>query len=56
MTRAYEDAVWAGFKEISKPAKDELTGAVTGYLQDVYGNEIMLRERFTPYRRVVSSV
>lgn len=56
LKRAYEDAVWAGFKEISQPEKDELTGAVTGYLQDVYGNEIMLRERFTPYRRIASSV
>lgn len=56
VTRAYEDAVWAGFKEVSKPVKDKLTGAVTGYLQDVYGNEIMLRERFTPYRRIASSV
>lgn len=56
LTRAYEDAVWAGFTEISKPAKDALTGAMTGYLQDIYGNEIMLRERFTPYRRAGSGV
>lgn len=51
VTRAYEDALWAGFEKVSESAKDILTGAETAYLKDCYGNEIMLRERYTPYRR-----
>lgn len=54
--RAYEDALWAGFEAVSEPVKDELTGAVTAYVKDCYGNQLMLRERFTPYRKVAVHV
>jgi len=46
--RAYEDATWAGMKPLSAPARDEVTGAVTAYLAEPCGdNVILLRERFS---------
>lgn len=54
--RAYEDALWAGFESVSEPDKDELTGAHTAYVKDVYGNQFMLRERYIPYRRMIPGV
>lgn len=45
--KAWEDALWAGMKELQAPALDPLTGAVTAYLlEPCGGNTIMLRERF----------
>lgn len=47
--RAWDDAIWAGMKELQAPEVDELTGALTGYLlEPCGGNTIMLRERFIP--------
>lgn len=47
--KAWEDALWAGMKELQAPALDPLTGAVTAYLlEPCGGNTIMLRERFIP--------
>ena len=47
MTRAWEDAIWAGMKAVREPEVDDLTGAVTAYLAEPCGNNtIMLRERF----------
>jgi len=47
--RAWEDALWAGFKEIQAPQVDPVTGAVTAYLAEPCGgNTVMLREQFKP--------
>ena len=47
--RAFEDAVWAGMKELKKPAKDELTGLVTAYLSEPCGNNVItLTENYAP--------
>ncbi len=54
--RAFDDAKWAGFEVVSEPLMDELTGAVTANLKDCYGNQLMVRERFTPYRKVARHV
>ncbi len=43
--RAYEDALWAGMKELQAPEVDPLTGALTAYLREPCGgNVLMLRE------------
>lgn len=45
--RAWDDALWAGFKEIQPPAIDPITGAMTAYLAEPCGgNTILLREHF----------
>ena len=45
--RAYEDALWAGMKELQAPEVDPLTGALTAYLREPCGgNVLMLREQF----------
>ena len=45
--RAFEDALWAGMKELQAPAIDPLTGALTAYLHEPCGgNVLMLREQF----------
>ncbi len=45
--RAHDDAIWAGMKELQAPAVDPLTGALTAYLREPCGgNVLMLRERF----------
>jgi catechol 2,3-dioxygenase-like lactoylglutathione lyase family enzyme len=46
--RAWEDGQWAGMKALGEPQRDELTGAMSGYLQEPVGNVILLRERFAP--------
>ncbi|KPJ81336.1 MAG: glyoxalase [Gammaproteobacteria bacterium SG8_30] len=46
--RAWDDALWAGMQAIAEPAKDPVTGALTGYLREPVGNMITLRERFQP--------
>lgn len=47
--RAYEDALWAGMKEVQAPALDPLTGLNTAYLAEPCGgNVIMLTERYAP--------
>ena len=44
--RAWDDATWAGMKPLAAPALDETTGAVTAYLREPCGdNVIMLRQR-----------
>jgi catechol 2,3-dioxygenase-like lactoylglutathione lyase family enzyme len=46
--RAFDDASWAGMKPLKAPEIDPVTGALTGYLQEPCGdNVILLRE---PYR------
>jgi catechol 2,3-dioxygenase-like lactoylglutathione lyase family enzyme len=45
--RAFEDALWAGMKELQAPEVDPLTGALTAYLREPCGgNVLMLREQF----------
>jgi catechol 2,3-dioxygenase-like lactoylglutathione lyase family enzyme len=47
--RAFEDALWAGMKELQAPEIDPLTGALTAYLREPCGgNVLMLREQFKP--------
>jgi catechol 2,3-dioxygenase-like lactoylglutathione lyase family enzyme len=47
--RAFEDALWAGMKELQAPEVDPLTGALTAYLREPCGgNILMLREQFKP--------
>jgi len=47
--RAYEDAIWAGMKELQKPAKDPLTGLVTAYLTEPCGGNVLtLTEQYAP--------
>ena len=45
--RAFEDALWAGMKELQAPVIDPLTGVLTAYLREPCGdNVLMLREQF----------
>jgi 4-hydroxyphenylpyruvate dioxygenase-like putative hemolysin len=54
VTRAYEDAVWAGMLELQKPQRDSLTGLVTAYVKEPCGgNTIMLTERYAPAAHTV---
>jgi catechol 2,3-dioxygenase-like lactoylglutathione lyase family enzyme len=47
--RAFDDAIWAGMKEIQKPAKDPCTGIVTAFLQEPCGgNMLTLTEPYVP--------
>ena len=47
--RAYEDAIWAGMKELQAPAKDSLTGLLTGYLTEPCGGNVLtLTEQYAP--------
>jgi catechol 2,3-dioxygenase-like lactoylglutathione lyase family enzyme len=47
--RAYEDALWAGMKELAAPDKDPMTGLVTGRLAEPCGsNVITLTEQYAP--------
>jgi catechol 2,3-dioxygenase-like lactoylglutathione lyase family enzyme len=47
--RAFEDALWAGMKELRAPQIDPLTGALTAYLREPCGgNVLMLTEQFKP--------
>jgi catechol 2,3-dioxygenase-like lactoylglutathione lyase family enzyme len=47
--RAFEDAIWAGMEELQAPGTDPLTGALTAYLREPCGgNVLMLREQFRP--------
>lgn len=47
--RAFDDAVWAGMKEVQKPRTDALTGIVTGYLREPCGGNILtLTEQYAP--------
>jgi catechol 2,3-dioxygenase-like lactoylglutathione lyase family enzyme len=49
VTRAYEDALWAGMVDLQKPELDPLTGLVTAYVREPCGgNAIMLTERYAP--------
>ncbi len=47
--RAYEDALWAGMKDLQAPEIDPLTGLLTAYvLEPCGGNALMLTEHFAP--------
>jgi catechol 2,3-dioxygenase-like lactoylglutathione lyase family enzyme len=47
--RAYEDAIWAGMKELQAPEKDSLTGLLTGYLREPCGGNVLtLTEQYAP--------
>lgn len=47
--RAYEDALWAGMKELSAPDKDPMTGLMTARLAEPCGsNVITLTEQYAP--------
>ena len=47
--RAYEDAIWAGMKEVQKPAKDSCSGIVTAFLREPCGGNILtLTEPYAP--------
>lgn len=47
--RAFEDAIWAGMKEVQKPKRDEMTGLVTGYLAEPCGGNVLtLTEQYAP--------
>jgi catechol 2,3-dioxygenase-like lactoylglutathione lyase family enzyme len=47
--RAWEDAVWAGMKELQAPAKDPLTGLQTAYLREPCGGNVLtLTEPYAP--------
>ena len=46
--RAFDDATWAGMKALAAPERDGVTGALTAYLQEPCGdNVILLREPFS---------
>lgn len=47
--RAWEDALWAGMRELRPPAKDELTGLTTAYLREPCGDNVLtLTEPYAP--------
>jgi catechol 2,3-dioxygenase-like lactoylglutathione lyase family enzyme len=47
--RAYDDAIWAGMKEVTKPAIDPVTGIVTAHIREPCGgNMLTLTERYAP--------
>ncbi len=47
--RAWEDALWAGLKELRAPTEDKLTGLRTAYLSEPCGgNVITLTEQYAP--------
>jgi hypothetical protein len=47
--RAWEDALWAGMKELHEPEKDSMTGLLTARLAEPCGgNVITLTEQYAP--------
>jgi len=47
--RAWEDALWAGMKELQAPDKDPLTGLQTAYLREPCGGNVLaLTEPYAP--------
>jgi catechol 2,3-dioxygenase-like lactoylglutathione lyase family enzyme len=47
--RAWEDALWAGMKELQAPATDPLTGLQTAYLREPCGGNVLaLTEPYAP--------
>jgi 4-hydroxyphenylpyruvate dioxygenase-like putative hemolysin len=49
VSRAWDDALWAGMQELQQPSHDPLTGLLTAYLREPCGgNVIMLTERYAP--------
>jgi catechol 2,3-dioxygenase-like lactoylglutathione lyase family enzyme len=47
--RAWEDAIWAGMKELQAPEKDPLTGLQTAYLREPCGGNVLaLTEPYAP--------
>ena len=47
--RAWDDALWAGMKELSAPQKDPLTGLQTAYLREPCGGNVLaLTEPYAP--------
>ncbi|MEH6581299.1 MAG: VOC family protein [Halioglobus sp.] len=49
VTRAYDDALWAGMIDLQAPGIDPLTGLMTAYVREPCGgNAIMLTERYAP--------
>jgi catechol 2,3-dioxygenase-like lactoylglutathione lyase family enzyme len=47
--RAWEDALWAGMKELHEPEKDSMTGLLTARLAQPFGgNVITLTEQYAP--------
>ena len=47
--RAWEDALWAGMKELSAPKKDPLTGLQTAFLREPCGGNVLaLTEPYSP--------
>lgn len=47
--RAWEDALWAGMKELQAPEKDPLTGLQTAYLREPCGGNVLaLTEPYAP--------
>lgn len=47
--RAWEDALWAGMKELQAPEKDPLTGLKTAYLSEPCGGNVLaLTEPYAP--------
>ena len=47
--RAWEDALWAGMKELRPPKRDELTGIVTAFLEEPCGSNVLtLTEPYAP--------
>ena len=47
--RAYEDAIWAGMKELQAPAVDPLTGLLTAQvLEPCGGNVLQITEHYAP--------
>ena len=49
VNRAWEDALWAGMKELSAPEKDPLTGLETAYLREPCGGNVLaLTEPYAP--------
>ena len=49
VSRAWDDALWAGMKELQAPQKDPLTGLQTAYLREPCGGNVLaLTERYAP--------
>jgi 4-hydroxyphenylpyruvate dioxygenase-like putative hemolysin len=47
--RAWDDAIWAGMKELQAPSKDPLTGLQTAYLREPCGGNVLaLTEPYAP--------
>jgi catechol 2,3-dioxygenase-like lactoylglutathione lyase family enzyme len=47
--RAFEDAIWAGMKQLQAPGKDPLTGLKTAYLREPCGDNVLtITEQYAP--------